>query len=207
MTFRTLGPALSQRWGTPADESFWKQGVVVDDAVTLRETDRRLLEENVNRILGETVLLTELRFKAHRPLSNGVWLHTDRQPTTGKRDIHLLLYLDTLRAGDGGEFGLYTHSPTQPHERPCASARSGYISGKPIRLPRTIKTHAVGGEWRHGTRQLRCIQRVVPRRGRAILMDCRQAENVHAVAALRRETARRSLVEAWFHVTHSPSCG
>ena len=197
MTFQTLGPALAKLWGAPSDESFWKQGVVVDDTIRLNPSDQEHLESLVSKVVKEAVVLTELRFKAHCNLSNGVWLHTDRQKKA-LRDIHLIFYFDSLGYDDGGVFGLYSWTNSTTSED---SVHSTYVSGQPITLPKKITTVAIGGEWnRQNAVNLHLCRSVIPKRGRAILMDCREKENIHAVSAMRKKKTRR-LMEAWFKVS------
>ena len=192
-TKRPIGPILAKVWNAPADESFWKQGVVVDDNPQISTHVRRELESSVGRALGYPVILVESRVKSHVAKSSGVWLHTDRQDRT-HRDIHMLVYLSTLHKKDGGACHLFSNEKT--NQSPQVSM---YIGGgeRINEFTKPITAATIGGEWSKGTRCFRSRHKITPKRGRTIIMDCRTAENVHAVTAMHTSKPRH-LFEAWF---------
>mgnify|MGYP006157516789 CR=1 FL=1 len=115
------------------------------------------------------------------------------------RHIHLLLYLDTLQARDGGKLAVYSHTR---QARGLAYRQLKYPSGQRVRARKKIRTAAIGGEWTGQTEDFTLKTLVTPRSGRAVIMDCRSAENVHSVSSMTSDRYR-TLLEAWFEV-HIP---
>lgn len=194
-TFRPIGSRLSLMWNAPPDETYWKQGVVVDDAPRLDERTRSALETSVGRLVGLPLRMIEARSKRHVARSPGVWLHTDRQTGTPRR-VHALVYLTDLSSGDGGACHLFSHETTSLPAEHRAYVRGGVRIGE---FDRPLVATLVGGEWSRGKRRFVPRQRVVPKRGRVVVMDCAKAENVHSVTAMRTDRDR-ALFEAWFGV-------
>lgn len=187
-SLRRVSVDEARRWSVPLDEHYLKHGVLVDSPGHLAEY--AWLADRVGRLMRTRLYLTELRLKTHLPKSNGVWVHTDRR--TG-REILVLFYLTTLKRRDGGALYLFSHD-----RRPNRGGLD-YDSGRPIAgFPASFDVGRVGGERPAVMRRVFTRRVVIPRVGRAVVLDHRHGEtNLHAVSATTSD-APRVLVEAWF---------
>ena len=217
LTFARVGE-ISKLWNcVDSNESYARHGVIVQAHTDLSKFS--WITERVRRLVGP-VKMVEARSKTHMKQSNGVWLHTDVQrkesatpggATTStssgatnsdsnangrKRELHLLLYLTTLLDVDGGCLHVFT---LESESKPDAE----YIdecqwSGVRVQLGNEpIVTSKIGGEWVHGVKTFRPVLQAVPVAGSAILMDARDADNVHAVTQMHTAT-QREVFEVWF---------
>ena len=194
-SFAGVGEALGARWNVPPDQSYHKQGVLVQSYAP-SEVKLEALAEWVARELGigEPVAVVEVKCKTHTARSNGVWLHTDFR-ATADRHVLVLVYLSDLNPSDGGQLHIYTHRSEVGDEEEV----DGYQTGRLSPLPTVCATAGIGGEWTDGRRRFECVRTIVPRKGLVVAMDCRSHRNVHAVSAMETGTARM-LCEMWFRV-------
>lgn len=189
LSFEPVGERLGRQWNTPADETYWRHGVLVDQPPRQHYD---WIATPASEAMGLPLRVAELRFKSHTARSPGVWLHTDRRMSVS-RDVLLLLYLSDVDETDGGTLHVFEHGPVVPD----AARVEAYQSGVRVKqFDGPLVTAGIGGEWQKGERTFVSALRVTPARGTAVLMDCRQVDNVHAVTEMHTN-APRHLAEIW----------
>lgn len=215
---RSFLPVGNNPYGVPADDSYYKQGSIVD-LYTNSTRQEKFWLELVSNITSKNknnlrLILTQLRNSTKT--NSGLWLHTDVGCTprvTGagsdRKHLQVLVHLDATpveaKSNDStmllfSQLSARDDNPTKIYN----TWQHGYdlnILGD-LHVGDNISVEAIGGMWstENDYETFTLHKRVTPQVGTVIVLDYGQHYNVHAVAP-KTVTRNRRIIEHWFEYT------
>lgn len=213
-SFIPVGKLLSKRWNTPQDETYYKQGVIVDSTLPPDYFISDEWKKKISKIINveqNKLIPYSWKYKKHVNESNGIWLHTDYRSDI-KRNLLILIYKSSQKwkRKYGGELLIFSKTGTFFSDdvitKESKEIIDGYQTGKPLTILNNIKKgeelilkNGIGGEWDQGlTESFECKSKIAPFNGRVIIMDYRNKPNIHAVSY--KKEYDRNLIEQWFYI-------
>lgn len=204
LSFIEVGNDLSKKWNIPKDETYFKEGVIVEQTQPPNYfVSKQWMQKIANRLKIDENYLEPLTWKYKRNIknSNGLWLHTDIRREE-KRNILVLIYVGNYsNKKDGGELLIFNEKSKYNKNIPLIK---NYQSGYPLKILKNIKinefinTDSIGGEWNKNKTPttFQCIHKILPKDGLVVIMDYRDKYNIHAVSP--KTNYERNVVEQWF---------
>lgn len=211
-SFVPFGEGPAKIWNVDANDSYHKQGVIVNIIKDLKSSSYLFSDEfkkKISKILKinyKKLSPIDCRYKVHLNESNGLWLHTDYRSGV-KRKFLVLIYAsnDEWKPKYGGELLIFTKNNNLPKKYDSKEIINGYQSSKRPLLElnklkegdNLILKNGIGGEWeRNKIESFKCLKKVKPKSGRVVIMDYRNHYNIHAVSSKKKYD--RKLIELWF---------